>query len=89
MTKVELIGYIAGFLTTISFVPQVRRTLRTKSAKDISLSMFVAFTMGVILWLIYGILLNSFPIILANSITLALAGTILISKVLYERKAIK
>jgi MtN3 and saliva related transmembrane protein len=89
MVNTEIIGYLAGFLTTIAFLPQVRRTLRTRSAKDISLSMFIVFTCGVILWLIYGIQMDSVPIILANAITLVFAGTILISKLIFERKIIK
>jgi MtN3 and saliva related transmembrane protein len=84
MDYTETIGYIAGICTTLAFVPQVRRTLRTRSARDISLSMFIVFTIGVLLWLIYGFIIQSLPIILANMITLILAGTILTCKVIYE-----
>jgi len=88
MNLVEAIGLIAGVCTTISFIPQVRRTLRTRSTGDLSLSMFLVFTVGVVLWLIYGILIKSMPIILANGVTFLLTGTILISKILFGRKSI-
>ncbi|MBL1211339.1 SemiSWEET transporter, partial [Geminocystis sp. GBBB08] len=58
MTFVTIIGLIAGFLTTISFLPQVIKTWRSKSAQDISLGMFLSFCLGVLFWLIYGILLK-------------------------------
>lgn len=84
MELVTIIGLMAGFLTTISFFPQVIKTWRSKSAKDISLSMFLSFCMGVFLWIIYGLLLGELPIIIANVITLILAGTILFFKVKYK-----
>jgi MtN3 and saliva related transmembrane protein len=83
MELVTIIGLIAGSLTTISFLPQVIKTWRSKSARDISLSMFLSFCMGVFLWIIYGILLGELPIIIANFITLILAGTILFFKFKY------
>ena len=76
----EWIGSIAATLTTCSFVPQVWRVWRTRHTKDISLLMYALFTVGVALWLAYGILLGSWPIIIANSITLLLAGTVLVLK---------
>lgn len=76
----EAIGLMAGVLTTLSFVPQVRQTWRTKSTKDISLPMFLAFCTGVLLWLIYGIMIQSMPVMLANGVTLVLSGAILIMK---------
>ena len=65
----EFIGYFAAFCTTIAFIPQAYKVWKTKSTKDISLSMFIIFTTGVLSWLIYGITIANFPIILANSIT--------------------
>ncbi len=76
----EWIGGIAATLTTCSFIPQVWRVWRTRHTKDISLLMYVSFTGGVALWLFYGILLGAWPIIIANSITLVLAGTVLTLK---------
>lgn len=74
---VRTIGFIAGALTTLAFVPQVIKSWRTRSAGDFSLTMLVAFTSGVGLWLTYGILLREPPIILANAVTLLLAVMLL------------
>ena len=71
------IGTLAGFLTTIAFVPQVLRVWRSRSARDLSLHTFATFTAGVALWLAYGILRDEAPIIVWNAVTLALAATIL------------
>jgi MtN3 and saliva related transmembrane protein len=76
----EVIGLMAGVLTTLSFVPQVHQTWRTRSTKDISLPMFLAFCTGVLLWLIYGIMIGSLPVMLANGVTLILSGAILVMK---------
>jgi MtN3 and saliva related transmembrane protein len=76
-TEVEILGYAAGTLTTLAFVPQVVRTWRTRSTEDISLAMFTVFTAGVVLWGIYGLLVGSWPIILANGVTLVLSATVL------------
>lgn len=81
MDYTNSLGTLAGCLTTISFIPQVYRVWRTQHTKDISLGMYVIFTAGVSLWLIYGILLGSWPIIIANSITVLLAGTVLLMKI--------
>lgn len=80
MSNTELIGGLAATLTTCSFIPQVWRVMQTKHTKDISLTMYALFTAGVTLWLIYGILLGAWPIIVANGITLLLAGMVLILK---------
>ena len=80
MPAQEWIVSAAATLTTCSFIPQVLRVWRTRHTKDISLLMYTLFTIGVALWLVYGILLASWPIILANGITLLLAGTVLILK---------
>jgi MtN3 and saliva related transmembrane protein len=79
-TLSDAIGTIAATLTTISFVPQVWQVWRTKNTADISLGMYSFFTLGVALWLVYGILLVSWPIIIANSITVLLAGVVLVMK---------
>ena len=76
----ELIGTCAAILTTVSFIPQVWQVWQTKHTKDISLTMYAAFTAGVALWLAYGISLNAWPIIIANAITLVLAGAVLLMK---------
>jgi MtN3 and saliva related transmembrane protein len=74
------VGLAAGFLTTIAFVPQALKIWQTKSAKDVSLPTFVAFTTGVGLWLAYGILKQEPPIIVWNAVTLVIAGVILAMK---------
>lgn len=80
MQLTDWIGYIAANLTTLSFVPQVWQTWKTRHTKDISLRMYVLFTGGVALWLVYGLLLGAWPIILANAVTLILAGAVLTLK---------
>ena len=81
MQSTDLIGSIAATLTTISFVPQVWQVWRTRHTHDISLGMYIAFTSGVAFWLTYGILLGSWPIIIANGITVCLAGAVLVMKI--------
>lgn len=80
MSSPEWIGGVAAVLTTGSFIPQVWRVWQTRHTKDISLLMYTFFTAGVALWLAYGILLDAWPVIIANSITLLLAGTVLVLK---------
>jgi MtN3 and saliva related transmembrane protein len=80
-TTVTVIGFLAGLLTTIAFIPQVLKIWKTRSARDISLGMYVIFTCGVVLWLAYGLLLASLPIVLANTLTLTLAMAVLVMKV--------
>ncbi len=77
----ELIGYFAASLTTISFLPQVIQIVKTNDTKSISLGMYCIFVLGVSLWLAFGIMISSLPIILANAITLILTLTILILKI--------
>ena len=79
-TITSTIGFIAALLTTVSFVPQVLKVWRTRSAKDISLGMYSLFTLGIATWLLYGVLIDSWPVILANIITLILAGSVLVMK---------
>jgi MtN3 and saliva related transmembrane protein len=84
METTETLGLLAGALTTASFVPQVIKTWRTRSTHDISLWMFTLFNAGLALWLVYGVRIGSTPIIVANSVTLALALTILYFKIRYR-----
>ncbi len=74
------IGLLAALLTTAAFLPQVLHTLATRDTRGISLRMYVIFVAGVLLWLIYGLLVRDLPLILANAVTLLLAGAILILK---------
>ena len=76
----DLIGALAATATTVAFLPQVLHTLKTRDTKGISLSMYSVFTAGVFLWLVYGILIVAWPIIVANTLTLILATTILALK---------
>ncbi len=77
----EMIGYAAALLTTVSFLPQAIMTIKTRDTESLSLGMYSSFTLGVLLWLIYGININDLAIIYANSITLVLASTILCFKI--------
>ena len=80
----DVLGMIAGTLTTIAFVPQVVKTWRSKSTHDISYGMFILFSVGLILWLTYGIVIGAWPIIISNAVTLALALVILGLKFRYK-----
>ena len=80
----KYIGFFAAFCTTIAFLPQAIKVYKTKSTKDISLLMFLIFTIGVLSWLIYGFIINDYPVILANSVTLILSLFILIYKIRYK-----
>ncbi len=82
----EWLGYSAATLTTGSFALQAWHTFRTRDVSGISLGMYSAFTLGVALWLGYGVVLRSWPITIANAITLALAASILIMKVTIESR---
>ena len=84
MNSMDFLGLIAGGLTTISFLPQVIKTWKSKSAKDLSLGMFAIFSAGVSLWLIYGIYMSSIPLIAANALTLILCVTILYFKLKFK-----
>jgi MtN3 and saliva related transmembrane protein len=77
MNWTDWMGYAAATLTTASFVPQAVLTFRTRDVSGISLGMYSAFTLGVALWLLYGVLIEAWPIVIANAITLALAASIL------------
>ena len=79
--QTEIVGLLAAFLTTAAFLPQVIHTIRTRSTHDISLRMYSLYTVGIFLWLVYGLLLHDVPIIASNSVTFLLSGTILALKI--------
>ncbi len=81
MNTTNLIGYASALLTTVAFVPQALHSLKTRDLSGISLPMYSLFSLGVLGWLIYGLLIDSWPIIAANSITLILACTVLYLKI--------
>jgi len=83
-----LLGFFAGTLTTVSFVPQVLKAWQSKRCHDLSWGMLITFSAGVVLWLAYGLLLWAAPIILANAVTLSLLLTIATLKVRYRDRAI-
>ena len=83
MDMVTAVGSVAAFCTTVAFLPQVVKVYKTKSARDLSLPMYVIFSIGVLSWLVYGILDKSLPIIIANIITFVLALYIIGMKVKY------
>lgn len=85
MNPIDTIGSLAAILTTASFVPQVWKTFRTRDVSGISLVMYSLFTVGVALWLVYGILIMAWPIIIANVITTSLALMILAMKLRYSK----
>jgi MtN3 and saliva related transmembrane protein len=85
----KFIGYLAAFCTTTSFLPQFILVYKTRSVKDISFEMYVVFCLGLVLWIIYGIMNKELPIILANSCTFILAFGILIIKVQQDYKEIQ
>jgi MtN3 and saliva related transmembrane protein len=78
---IALIGLIAGICTTLSFLPQVIKTITTKQTKDISMAMYIILAAGLFTWIIYGILIEALPVIMANVFSLACAVTILILKI--------
>ena len=84
MSAIDLIGFAAGTLTTISFLPQVVKVWRTQSAEDLSMGMFTLFGSGVFLWLVYGLAVGSLPVIVANAITFVLAAIIVALKLRYR-----
>ncbi len=86
MNGTEQLGLLAGALTTIAFVPQVLKIWKSKHANDISLATFAIFSSGVALWFIYGLRIGSWPIVLANGVTFALAMLILILKWHYREQ---
>lgn len=84
MSLLDAIGFVAAVLTTASFVPQAWHTFKTRDVRGISLGMYGSFTAGVACWLLYGLLLGAWPIVVANCITLTLATAILVMKLRYR-----
>lgn len=80
MAWVDILGYVAATLTTLSFLPQVIKVWQTRSTKDLSLTTLVALNVGIFLWLIYGLVLGAMPVIVANGVTLILTLTMLFFK---------
>jgi len=87
MNETEWIGYAAASLTTASFVPQAWLTFKTRDVSGISLGMYSAFTLGIALWLGYGLLIEAWPVVIANIITLILAASILLMRLRFGRRA--
>ena len=87
MPFIDSLGFIAAALTSTSFVPQAWQTFKTRDVRGISLGMYSAFTAGVVCWLVYGLLLRAWPIVLANCVTLTLAAAILSMKLRYRQGA--
>ena len=82
---IDLFGFLAAFLTTLAFLPQLYKTWQTKSADDVSLIMLILFLTGLISWIIYGLKINSIPILVANTITFIFNFSILILKITYSK----
>jgi MtN3 and saliva related transmembrane protein len=81
---ITIVGYLAAFGTTASFLPQAIKTIQTRDTSGISLPMYILFTVGTLLWLIYGVMSPSLPVAVANAITLIFATTILLYKIKYK-----
>ena len=86
MTFIDALGYAAATLTTASFVPQAWLTFRTRDVSGISLAMYSVFTLGIALWLAYGLFIEAWPVVIANVVTFALAAAILVIKLSMGRK---
>ena len=84
--NVDLFGYFAAILTTVAFLPQLIKALKTKKADDVSLTTLIMFIIGVLFWIIYGFKISSTPILVANLITLILNLSILIAKIYFSEK---
>jgi len=84
--SIEIIGLVAAVLTTSSFIPQVIKTKKTKSVENLSLSMYLTMFTGVVLWLIYGLYINSVAVILANAVTAILTLMLLNYKIRFSKK---
>lgn len=80
----NLIGYAAAILTSVAFVPQALKSWQTRDLSGVSLPMYSLFTVGMVMWLVYGVMLGSWPIIIANAITIVLASVVLALKVVHR-----
>ena len=85
---VELIGYIGAFMTTAAFFPQTWQVIRTRDTRSISLAMYVLFTVGICFWLVYGVMIDSVPVTIANAITLVLSSIILYMKIMEKKGSV-
>ena len=81
MDAETFLGFLAAVLTTVAFVPQVYKIIKTNNTKDISLGMYVVFVLGITCWLVYAVMINNLPMLIANSLTLLLSGIVLILKI--------
>lgn len=86
MTGIEILGYTAGAITSLTFLPQVIKTLREKSAKDVSMMMFIIAVVNQTMWVVYGALLSNWVIILTNAVILSMSLTMIILKLRYSAK---
>lgn len=84
-TVIDILGYVSATLTTIAFLPQIIKTFKMKSARDVSMGMFVLFTCGVFLWIIYGFLTGTMPVLIANAVIFCLSVTQIILKIKYDK----
>ena len=84
MNTITIMGLMAGFLTTGSFLPQIIKTIRTKDTKNISLLMYVFYVIGVILWLIYGYVISDAVLLITNSFSFVFGVTLLVMKIIYK-----
>lgn len=86
MNLTTLLGFVAGTLTTLAFLPQVIKTWRTKSSNDLSMSTLSMICCGVLLWLVYGLLIGDLPIIAANAVTLVLVVSVFVLALVYRKR---
>lgn len=84
MSLESIIGFVAAASTTVSFIPQAIKTIKTRQTKDISLLMYALLTFGVLMWTIYGIMVNDLPVLLANGITIIFAAIVLVLKIKHK-----
>ena len=84
MNWIEALGYFAAFCTTISFLPQTIKTIKTKDTSGLSLSMYLLFFIGVGCWFVYGYVISNYPLMIANGITILLSGIILMMKLKHK-----
>ena len=87
LNLIDTLGFLAATLTTASFVPQAWLTFRSRDVSGISLAMYSVFTLGIVVWLAYGLMLGAWPVIVANGVTLALAAAILAMKISIGRRS--
>jgi MtN3 and saliva related transmembrane protein len=80
----DIVGYLAALMTTVAFIPQALMTWKNKHANGVSLGMYIVFTVGIAMWLIYGVCIQVWPVIIANAVTLMLASFILVMKIIYK-----